>query len=432
MKILVYGINYYPELTGIGKYTGEMCEWLASESHDVEVITAMPYYPEWQVHPAYRDRWWFTENIKGVKVRRCPFYVPKQVSGSTRILHEFSFLLSSLVFWIRTFFKRYDTVICVYPPLVIGFLPMLYQWLYNCPLVFHIQDLQVDAARDLNIIKNQRLLRIFERLEGFYLRHATVITTISTGMRDKIVNKGISIRKVKLFPNWVDAELLKPMQDQRDWFKALYGYAPYQKVVLYAGNIGKKQGLETIINIAETLQQQQREDIQFMISGEGNDKSTLMEMVAERRLTNVKFGPLVPVDELPQLLNMADLHLVLQRKGATDLVMPSKLGNILSCGGVPLIASERDSTLRKLSEEYGFGVNAEPEDAEDIQNMMESFFMVKAHDHGLYAREYAVKFLGKDAILHDFNEQIGELVTNRRARRATVSQPSPAGSIKVD
>ena len=82
MKILVFGINYYPELTGIGKYTAEMCAWLAKQPHEVTVITAMPYYPEWQIHLQYQRRLWHSETIDGVAVQRCPLYVPKKVSGA--------------------------------------------------------------------------------------------------------------------------------------------------------------------------------------------------------------------------------------------------------------------------------------------------------------------------------------------------------------
>lgn len=428
MKLLVYGINYYPELTGIGKYTGEMCEWLASEEHDVEVITAMPYYPEWQVHPAYSGKGWFTEKINGVTVHRCPFYVPQQVSGKTRMLHELSFFLSSLIFWVRAFFIRYDTVICIYPPLCIGLLPVLYKWIYGCPLVFHIQDLQVDAARDLQIIRNQRLLRFFERVEKFYLRNATLITTISEGMRNKVLKKGIRGRKVKLFPNWVNTEVLQPMDTQKVWLKTLYGYAPHQKVVLYSGNIGEKQGLDTVMDVAEEFQAQQQEEVQFLIVGEGNAKKRLKEIAEEKQLQNVRFAPLVPAAELAQLLNMADLHLVLQKKGATDLVMPSKLGNILSCGGVALIASDKESDLRKLSESYQFGINAEPEDASSLLSTIELFFSLQSSHYSQHARHYALQNLNKDHILHAFNGQLNHLVHEKSIKVSTAPNISTTPS----
>lgn len=95
MKILIYGINFSPELTGIGKYTGEMADWFAEQGHDVRVITAPPYYPEWQVHAGFRNGWFSTEQHKNMRVYRCPLYVPAKVSTLKRLLHLASFSFSS-------------------------------------------------------------------------------------------------------------------------------------------------------------------------------------------------------------------------------------------------------------------------------------------------------------------------------------------------
>ncbi|MFG6657439.1 glycosyltransferase, partial [Scandinavium sp. M-37] len=92
MKILVYGINYSPELTGIGKYTGEMVEWMAQEGHEVRVITAPPYYPEWQVGERY-SAWRYRREEGAATVWRCPLYVPKQPSTLRRLIHLGSFAL---------------------------------------------------------------------------------------------------------------------------------------------------------------------------------------------------------------------------------------------------------------------------------------------------------------------------------------------------
>ena len=94
MKILVYGINYSPELTGIGKYTGEMVEWLAAQGHEVRVITAPPYYPQWQVGENY-SAWRYKREEGAATVWRCPLYVPKQPSTLKRLLHLSSFAVSS-------------------------------------------------------------------------------------------------------------------------------------------------------------------------------------------------------------------------------------------------------------------------------------------------------------------------------------------------
>src|SRR6476620_12650937 len=159
MKILICGINYAPELTGIGKYTGEMANWLAANGHTVEIITAMPYYPQWEISKNYKKKWWHKENIDGVKVYRCPLYVPKKISAGKRIIHEFSFVLSTLPIWIKKLFsKKYDVVVSVSPPFHLGALPVLYSKLRRTKMVTHIQDLQVDVAKELKMINNKRLL----------------------------------------------------------------------------------------------------------------------------------------------------------------------------------------------------------------------------------------------------------------------------------
>ena len=96
--ILIYGINYYPELTGIGKYNAELATWIQSNTNiQVVVLTAFPYYPNWKVFKDYRNRFYVNKNIEEVTVIRCPIYVPNKLSGINRIVHDFSFLFSS--FW---------------------------------------------------------------------------------------------------------------------------------------------------------------------------------------------------------------------------------------------------------------------------------------------------------------------------------------------
>lgn len=415
MKILVYGINYLPELTGIGKYSGEMCEWLAAKAHQVDVITAMPYYPNWEVQSPYKGKAWHKEEINGVNVYRTPLYVPKKVKGITRILHDFSFMTSSTPFWSKAFFENYDLIFSVYPPLPIGVFPMMYKFLRRKPMLFHVKDLQVDAAKQLNIINNKALLGTLEIIEKFFLKNATLVTTLTKGMRKKIIQKGIDPDHVKLFPDWVDTSLMRPMPEEKLRLKEKYGYQADQKVVLYSGNIGEKQGLDGVIEVATKLKDQNRKDIQFMIVGEGAAKEKLVQTASEMRLDNVRFSTLVPISELPYLLNMADLHLVLQKKGATDLVMPSKLLGILPCGGVPLLAAERGSDVRNLIENHNIGITTEPEDNEALLSSILQFFEDPNLILGRNARDYAIHHLSQDAILEDFERLMYQVVEGHKS-----------------
>ena len=407
MKILVYGINYYPELTGTGKYTGELCEWFAERGHRVDVITALPYYPQWKIYDEYKGKKWHKEIIKGVTIYRTPLYVPEKVTGKTRILHELSFSFSSLIYWVHKFFKRYDAVIGICPPMQIGLLPYIYGIVHKKPFIFHIQDLQVDVAKRLGLIKNEKFLNFLDKIEKFLLKNATVVSTISEGMKDNMISKGVKEEKIFLLPNWVDKEFIKPLPKEQSLRREL-GFQDNDKIILYSGNMGEKQGLEVVVNVAERLKN--KKNIHFVFVGEGAVKERLKNLIKEKDLENVEVFPLQPHEKLPNLLAMADLHLVLQKRSASDLVMPSKLTGILSAGGAAIVTAEGWTSLYDIVETNKMGILIEPENEEMLleaihKNINNNLKEIKAN-----ARSYAEKFLNKDEILRKFETLLLKLI----------------------
>ncbi|SEQ51703.1 WcaI family glycosyltransferase [Neolewinella agarilytica] len=399
MKILMYGINYAPELTGIGKYSGEMAEFFVSKGHTVEFITAPPYYPKWSVSEDYRNKGWWKEYLRGVRVLRCPLYVPGQVNGMKRIIHEFSFLLSSLRWWIPRYFRRYDVVIAISPPFHLAFPALVHKWLHGTKVVNHIQDLQVDAARDLGIIKSNPLLRMLEKTEKFLLKRMSLVSTISTGMRDKLRAKGIPENNILLFPNWVDDKVIFPVS-RAESLREEWGFSDQDKIILYAGNLGEKQGLEILFDIAPRFEQQP--DIHFLIIGEGGIKDRLVRRVDADKLTNIRFLPLQPLEKLAPCLAAADIHLVLQKKAAADLVMPSKLTNILAVGGHALVTAEPGTTLYDVVSEFELGSLVAPENADAMAEMLDEILAGNRHADGIGARDFAETKLNKEKVLTSF------------------------------
>lgn len=408
MRILIYGINYSPELTGIGKYTGEMGAWLAAQGHDVTVVTAPPYYPEWQVHQDYKGKWWQKENKEGVAVYRCPLYVPKKVTSAKRIIHEFTFLAALIPVWLLTLFqKRRDVVICINPPFHLGLLPLLYARLRGSKLITHIQDLQVDAAKDLGMIKNQAFLNLMFGTEKFILKNSDVVSTISDGMQKKIALKGISSRAIWQFPNWVDEATIFPLPIEQSLRKE-FGINNTDTVILYSGNLGEKQGLEIIVEVAE--QYKSRKDVHFLISGTGGGKEKLVQLVREAGLTNIQFHPLQPYEKLSALLATADIHLVLQKKSASDLVLPSKLTGILAAGGFALVTAPPDTSLYEVVTNNELAFIVEPESANALKEAIDRALVTDLGAYRERARNYAVKNLSKESILASFEEKLFKLI----------------------
>lgn len=409
MKILVYGINYAPELTGIGKYTGEMCEWLASQGHEVTMLTAKPYYPEWEVHQVYQhQKGWIKENINGVTVYRVPFYVPKEVSSIKRIIHEFSFVLSGIPFWCKAMFKpKYDVVISVAPPFHLGIVAAWYKKIKKTPLVYHIQDLQVDAAKDLGMLKNKTFLKLMFGMEKYIINQATKVSTISWGMQRKIEHKGVDKEKIMQIPNWVDIEAIKPLPKEESLRKR-FNIALEDKVVLYSGNLGEKQGLESIITVAERTKA--NSNLKYVICGSGGAKDRLVALAKAKQLQNVLFFPLQPYEDLPNLLATADLHLVLQKKSASDLVMPSKLTGIVASGGVPIVTAVKGTTLYQVVSDFDFGVLCEPENDKALYETIVNTIPLDLSEKKENSRLYAERYLGKTHILKQLERDLLSII----------------------
>lgn len=403
MNILIYGINYAPEMTGIGKYSGEMASFWAAAGHEVTVITALPYYPNWKVFESYRGKGWMTEELDGVRVHRVPLYLPARLSGFTRILHEASFLISSLRYWIPAYFRTYDVIVCVSPPFHLVFPALIHKYLRGTPIVNHIQDLQVDAARDMKIITNQPLLRILEWVEKRLLLHVDKVSSISSGMLAKIREKGVAADKMIFFPNWVDSAIVFPHTRSAS-LRTEWGFNDEDKVILYAGNLGGKQGLESIITLAEQLQK--RKEISLVVVGEGEMKASLVQQANAAGLQNILFKPLQPLHRLAACLAAADVHLVLQKRAAADLVMPSKLTNILAVEGHAIITAEPGTTLYELVAENQLGTLVEPENPAALREGIEAIIDGHRQYDIAGAKHFVYHHLMKDKILNTF---LGEL-----------------------
>jgi colanic acid biosynthesis glycosyl transferase WcaI len=405
-RVLLIGGNYFPEPTGIGKYSGEMMQWLAEQGHDCTVVTTFPYYPEWKVQEPYaRRRYWYKIELlpvgdRAIKVYRCPHYVPQRPSGLTRLISEFSFFISAhIIVLLLIFKKKYDYIITIAPPFELGLLGVFYKKMRGAKFLYHIQDLQIDAAWELQIIKNKTLINLFLSVERFILRHSDCTSSISEGMIKKVKEK--CSKDVCFFPNWVDVNAFRPLPN-RNKLKSDYGFGHSDKIVLYSGSIGKKQGLDVILYAAKTIEKY--EDFKFVICGAGPYKEQLEKLKEELNLKNVFFMPLQTSITFNSFLNMADIHLVLQKAGASDLVLPSKLCTILSIGGVAIVTANEGTSLHSIINSCDMGVLIEPESPAALSHAIHTTLNNGIDKKRENARRYAEHYLSSNKILTDFFE----------------------------
>jgi colanic acid biosynthesis glycosyl transferase WcaI len=396
-RILVLGINCYPELTGIGKYTGEMVQWLAENGFITTMVTAPPYYPNWKVQGPYLGNWYLKEKIAdNLTIYRCPLYVPATPSGLKRLLHELTFFVSAFFVVFKLLFqKKHEVIFAVAPPFHLGFLALFYRFFKGGKIVYHIQDLQIEAAKELKMLKPWMFGLLFS-MERFVLEKVNITSTISEGMKKKIQAK--TPLPVSLFPNWVDTDSYYPAEN-RHLLKMRWGFLPEDRLVLYSGSIGEKQGLGSILRVASDLRRHER--LKFIICGTGPFKEKLQHMAVQLKLVNVYFLPLQPNEVFNDFMNIADIHLVLQKGDASDLVMPSKLTTILSVGGLALVTARERTTLFDVINDHKMGEVIAPGDDALLK---EAILRCSAGDFSqerINARQYAERYLNKGHTLKE-------------------------------
>nr|WP_244423061.1 glycosyltransferase WbuB [Bradyrhizobium sp. ORS 278] len=328
------GINYAPDLIGVAKYNSELCEGLASLGHEVRIVTAPPYYPDWVIPAGYRSLWYERERSYGVDVIRAPIYVPKSPSGFKRIVHHGSFLLSASAPVLSSAMRwRPDLVLAVAPSLLSASLAAAAARVANASCWLHVQDFEVDAAFELGLLgANPRMRAAMLALERRLMDAFDHVSTISPHMLRCLRKKGLAAAKLSELRNWIDTEAIAPGRHDTA-FRAQLGLDTSDVIALYSGAMSNKQGLDLVIDMAASLRE--RCSLHFVLCGNGPIKAELMRMAGG--LGNVHFLDLQPSERLSELLSTADFHLLPQKAQISDLVLPSKLAGMLASGR-PVVA----------------------------------------------------------------------------------------------
>jgi colanic acid biosynthesis glycosyl transferase WcaI len=362
LRILLWGINYTPETTGIAPFNTGLAEFLAEQGHEVEVVTAFPYYPQWRKQPADRGRLFRTQQIRGVTVHRCYLYLPGKVNALRRIVHELSFGLSSFVRVLTR--RRADIYVVVSPPLGLGLFAWIATRLKRSRYVFHVQDLQPDAAVGLGMLRAGGFVRMLYGLERLAYRHAAAVSGIAPGMIEAFARKGVGRDRCILFPNWLrDSARARAAAG----FRARQGIEPSHFLAVYSGNLGRKQGIEILLEAARLLAASAAHDpaaarVRILIVGAGAAREELEEKIARLALPNLRLLPLLDDGDYAAMLDEADAGLITQAAGTGGFFFPSKLLTVLHAGLPVLTVADAASELAHAVAHGGFGLNSPPDE----------------------------------------------------------------------
>jgi colanic acid biosynthesis glycosyl transferase WcaI len=412
MRILILSINYWPEQTGIGAFTTYRAEYLAGAGHDVTVCTTFPYYPEWRVAKEYRGRLLASEFRNGVRIIRTYAFVPNPITSLKRIMHEGSFVISSLLRAVTL--MRPNLLLVVSPPLGLAMSAILLSRLWRIPYVFDVQDLQPDAAADLGLLPSWAL-HLMYGVERAAYQHASLVSTLTKGMRDRIIKKGVDKGKVALFEPRADESLFDIVSDEGAAFRMRYGLEG-KFIVSHSGNLGIKQGLDVVLDVAAISHGD--ESLLFLLVGDGSDRANLERRAAELELNNVRFLPLLDAQEFRGLLAASDVCLVTQRKSVSDIVFPSKAVTYLAAGCAVIASVNAGSEVAHAIRESGAGIVVDPDNAEALLKAIHELRIRNLRECGQSGREYAWRRWSAARVLGSLERGLTDVLVSHPATAA--------------
>lgn len=400
-RILVVGINYAPETTGIAPYTAGMVRALADE-HDVTVLTTHPHYPQWEIAEGY-GRWRQTEAIDGAELVRLRHYVPSDPTGLSRIVSEVSFAARTSLARVR----RPDAVVVVTPALlpIAPVLARAARW--RVPVGIVVQDLYAKAASEIGLMGG-RLDNVLARTEARLLRSAAGVVSIHERMADAIVRDyGVARDAVRVIPNWT--HISAPEGDRQLTRKRLGWDDSF--VALHAGNMGAKQGLEHVVATARRADELSA-DVRIVLMGDGARRRELEDLsTGVERLT---FLEPAGNDEFADVLAAADVLLLHERPGLKEMCAPSKLTSYFAASRPVLGVTESDSAAAYEVEASRAGLVVSPGDPDATLHGLQALRQQDTDELGRRGSTYARERLSEAVAFDSYRDWVRTLLAAGR------------------
>lgn len=356
MRVLVLCPHFEPDTAPTGTVMTEIVRQLAAQGHELDLVTALPWYEHHEVEPEWRGRLWRRERTAWGSITRVHPFPTDKTNIPARALGfaGFTGLGGLLALFTR---RKPDVVLVMSPPLTLGLPGWVVARQRRAAYVFNVQDIFPDVAVEVGAITNERVISILRWLERFVYRRADAVTVLSSDLADNVAEKIGSHDTVKVIPNFVDVERIT-IGDRDTEYRREIG-AGDRTVVMYAGNIGYSQPLDLVIDTARRWQHE-RDDVLFVINGGGSERPRL-EAAAEG-LPNIVFRDFQPAERLPEVLATGDIHLIALKRGLARSSVPSKLYSILAAGRPVFASIDPGTEVSRVLADNDCGRSVDPED----------------------------------------------------------------------
>jgi colanic acid biosynthesis glycosyl transferase WcaI len=404
-RVTVIGLNYAPEPTGIAPYTAGLASGLAGLGWSVRAITAFPHYPAWKFAEGYRGHR-IDERIKGVDVTRVRPYLPQRLTGIKRVLLEVSFgVRSAFVYW-----GRPDVVVLVSPALfAVAVAQLRARLMPRSPaIVVWVQDIYSVGVTETGTL-GRRGARVIAHLESAVLRRADAVVAIHARFKRYLASSlKVEETKIEIVRNWTH---LPQIVVDREEYRSRFGWEN-KKVILHAGNMGAKQALENIVEAAR-IAESRGLDLNFVLLGDGNQREKLLTM--GRGVSTLEFMQSLSDVDFQGAMAAADILLVNEKPGVTEMAVPSKLTSYFAAQRPVIVATDRDSITAEELEAAGAGVRVEADNPEALINAVLQLGreVDAAQSYGKNGADFQATYLSQTAAISHYAEIIRGLASKR-------------------
>lgn len=404
MKLLIHTQYFPPEVGAPQNRLFELAVRLQKLGVDVSILTAMPNYPNMEIHEEYKGKKYVYEELEGFKVHRSSIYVSNSKLIVKRLMNYFSFVWSS--YWIgkSKLEKKYDFVLCESPPLFLGISSYRLAKRKKAKFIFNVSDLWPESAEKLGLVSNSFFLKMATMLEERMYRKAFLITGQTMGIV-KNIQRRFPHKEVYWLPNGVDISYYDSDKIISNW-REKNGFNKDDKLFLYAGIIGHAQGLEVVLKAANLLKNETK--AKFILLGSGPCKPELVKMAEEMKLKNLIFMDAVTKNEMPFILKAVDVALIPLKK--LDLfkgAIPSKIFENLAMK-VPLILGVEGEAKQLFIEEANGGLFYEPENENELAHRISELLKDddKIRKFGENGAKYVAQQFNRDHLAKAFYNQL--------------------------
>lgn len=363
LNILFLTDNFPPESNAPATRTYEHAKEWVKLGHKVTVITGAPNFPEGKVFEGYKNAWYSKSYIDGIEVRRVKTYITANEGFIKRVLDFMSFMIAS--FCAGIFVKKPDIVIGTSPQ----FFTALSAWALSAvklkPFVFELRDIWPASITAVGAMKDSFVIRMLEKIELFLYKRADSIISVTYAFKRELEDRGVDGKKIDVVLNGVDLAQYQPVEDKDSELSIKYSLQG-KFVAGYIGTHGVAHGLETIVNVAEQLKY--NDNIRIVFAGGGADRKKVVDLVAEKNLSNVVLIERQPKELMPKVWSLCDVSLVpLVNNDLFRTVIPSKIFECMSMG-IPTLMSIPEGEATQIIRDTGSGLIVESENVEQIKN----------------------------------------------------------------